>query len=181
MGSELVRILCVCTGNICRSPTAQIVLQHLLREANLADRVVVDSAATHDYHVGEGADPRALIHAEQRGYILAGHRVRQIMTADFLHHDLIIAMDRGNLRSLERKKPALTSARLCLYLDFALDQRLREVPDPYYGSAEGFETVLDLLEIAGRGLMSYIKQYFAEENTKIDFQKMAQGRQLLSL
>ncbi|GLS05221.1 phosphotyrosine protein phosphatase [Chitiniphilus shinanonensis] len=150
-------VLFVCTGNICRSPTADGVMRHLVREAGLADRVEVDSAGTHDYHVGEAPDRRAQAHASKRGYDLRSLRAREVTSADFARFDLILAMDEGHLALLRRRCPEPYQNRLKLFLDFATHFNEREVPDPYYGGPQGFEHVLDLVEDGCEGLLTHIR------------------------
>jgi protein-tyrosine phosphatase len=150
-------VLVVCTGNICRSPTAHGVLRDLVREAGLHGAVRVDSAGTHDYHAGEPPDERAQAHALRRGYDLSGLRARQIEDADFEHFDLLLAMDRGHLRMLERQCPSEHRHKLRLFMEFAATASTREVPDPYYGGPDGFEQVLDLVEDAARGLVTRLR------------------------
>lgn len=156
------RVLMVCLGNICRSPTAEGVLRAKLEAAGLAEVVQVDSAGTSGYHVGEKPDARAIRHAQQRGYALAALRARQVSADDFRRFDMILAMDDDNLRELRRLRPDDASAALCLLLDHATDpQRPRgsgRVPDPYYGPAGGFDHVLDLIEHACDGLIAHIRQ-----------------------
>jgi protein-tyrosine phosphatase len=147
-----MRVLFVCLGNICRSPTAEGILRHKLREAGLQGRIEVDSAGTGDWHVGKAADSRTRQAAQQRGYDLSALRGRQVKAADFQAFDLILAMDSSNLAHLEGLRPAASAAELDLFLrryQLALD----EVPDPYYGGEEGFEQVLDLLEQACDALL----------------------------
>jgi protein-tyrosine phosphatase len=149
-------VLFVCTGNICRSPTAEGVFGHLARQRGLLDRVRVDSAGTHDYHVGEAPDPRSVAHAARRGYDLAPLRARQLALADFAKFDLILAMDRSHLRQLEALAPAGSSARIAMFLDYSERWRGLDVPDPYYGGARGFEKVLDMVEEASERLLERI-------------------------
>ena len=137
---EIRSILFVCTGNICRSPTAEGVLRHLARRKNVEIRV--ESAGTHGYHVGEAPDERAQHHARRRGYDLSAQRARRVAARDFVEFDLIVAMDRGHLAILGRACPAEHRHKLRLLLEE------RDVPDPYYGGPEGFEHVLDLVEAA---------------------------------
>jgi protein-tyrosine phosphatase len=147
-----MRVLFVCLGNICRSPTAEGILRHKLREAGLQGRIEVDSAGTGDWHVGKAADSRTRQAAQQRGYDLSALRGQQVKAADFHAFDLILAMDSSNLAHLEGLRPAASAAELDLFLrryQLALD----EVPDPYYGGEEGFEQVLDLLEQACDALL----------------------------
>jgi len=147
-GPEPVRVLMVCMGNICRSPTAEAALRRRAREAGLEDRVEVDSAGTSDYHVGSPPDRRSVAHAERRGLALQGLRARQVEARDFERFDVIFAMDADNLAYLEKLRPASSRARLGLLLDEAPGLGVREVPDPYYGGPEGFERVLDLVDAA---------------------------------
>ncbi|MBA4289597.1 MAG: protein-tyrosine-phosphatase [Pseudomonas sp.] len=151
-----MRVLFVCLGNICRSPTAEGVLRHKLREAGLQARVEVDSAGTGDWHVGKAADLRTRQAAQQRGYDLSALRGRQVQAADFNAFDLILAMDNSNLRDLQQLRPGNATAELDLFLR-RYQLQLDEVPDPYYGGADGFEQVLDLIEQACEGLLREIK------------------------
>jgi protein-tyrosine phosphatase len=136
-----LRVLVVCLGNICRSPTAEAVLRHRLAEAGLADRVELDSAGTGGWHIGEPPDARAIRHAAQRGYDLSGLRGRRVADEDFRRFDLILAMDDDNLAELDRIRPDDATAQLRLFAD-------APVPDPYMGGPEGFLHVLDLVEVA---------------------------------
>lgn len=151
-----MRVLFVCLGNICRSPTAEGVLRHKLHEAGLQARVEVDSAGTGDWHVGKAADLRTRQAAQQRGYDLSALRGRQVQAADFNAFDLILAMDTSNLRDLQQLRPDNATAELDLFLR-RYQLQLDEVPDPYYGGADGFEQVLDLIEQACEGLLCEIK------------------------
>lgn len=154
-----MRILFVCLGNICRSPTAEGVLRTLAaREApDLA--LEVDSAGTAGYHVGESPDPRTRQAAARRGYDLTALRARIVEPGDFERFDLILAMDRENLSVLRRRAPAGSRERLRLFLEFAPHGAASEdVPDPYYGGPNGFEEVLDLVEAAARGLLAHLRQ-----------------------
>ncbi len=154
-----VRILFVCLGNICRSPTAEGVFRTIAaREAGATARqLVVDSAGTADYHIGAPPDPRTIAAAARRGYDLSALRARQVDSADFRQFHLILAMDRANLRTLQRLAPARHQARVGLFLDYAPGLERREVPDPYYGGPEDFERVIDLVETASRGLLAALE------------------------
>ncbi len=144
----------VCLGNICRSPTATAVLRTLAAREQLPVRLQVEGAGTADYHVGAPPDQRSIEHGLRRGYDLRGLRARQVTIRDFDDFDLILSVDAPNLQILQRRAPASNRAKLGLLLDQARGQSLREVPDPYYGGARDFEQVLDLCELAARGLIA---------------------------
>lgn len=151
-----MRVLFVCLGNICRSPTAEAVMRQRLQQAGLAERIEVDSAGTGDWHVGKAPDSRTQQAASRRGYDLSSLRGRQVSVDDFARFDLILAMDGVNLRDLQRMRPAQARGELDLYLRrFELAED--DVPDPYYGGSEGFEHVLDLLEQASDALLIELK------------------------
>ncbi|MBI2752087.1 MAG: low molecular weight phosphotyrosine protein phosphatase [Betaproteobacteria bacterium] len=146
-------VLFVCTGNICRSPTAEAVFRRLVRDAGLDGSIRVDSAATHDYHVGEPPDERAQRQAMRRGYDLSALRARRVAQRDFEEFDFIVAMDRSHLRILRRLCPGESRHKLRLIMEFAPELGADEVPDPYYGDSDQFEQVLDMVEAAARGLL----------------------------
>lgn len=151
-----MKVLFVCLGNICRSPTAEAVFRHLvMREAPGFD-VTIASAGIGNWHIGEPPDERAQAAARRRGFDMSAQRARQIVREDFTQFDLILAMDRENLTELRRRAPQDRRERVRLFLEFASDRDVDEVPDPYYGGAEGFERVLDLTEAAARGLLEYL-------------------------
>jgi protein-tyrosine phosphatase len=182
------RILMVCMGNICRSPTAEGVLRAKLAQAGLSKRVLVDSAGTHNYHPGNPPDERSQAHALRRGYNLSALRARQVCAEDYDHFDLILAMDWDNLALLQEGCPPQHMVKLMLLMEFAVpaqataDKSLVStgaagavfahgaahahgpnsygavVPDPYYGSAAGFEQVLDLVEVACNGLVQHVQR-----------------------
>jgi protein-tyrosine phosphatase len=152
-----MRVLFVCLGNICRSPTAEGVFRQLLTQQAPELQVDVDSAGTADYHIGSPPDLRSQRAAMRRGIDLGGLRARQISAADFAHFDLILAMDRGNLLELEAMRPKDSRARVQLFLQYAPDSGQMEVPDPYYLDADGFEAVLDLTAAASRGLLAALQ------------------------
>lgn len=139
------KILTVCTGNICRSPSAEVILRERLAEAGLAGEVVVDSAGTANYHVGDPPSDPALRLASRRGYDLSALRARQVSARDFDEFDLILVMDRGHLNQLTRLQPAGSKARLHLFLEVT-PQAGPDLPDPYYGSDHDYELMLDLIE-----------------------------------
>ena len=155
----MVKVLFVCTGNICRSPTAEGVFRHLADRAGLGTLVTADSAGTHGYHVGEPPDPRTQRAALARGVDLSALRARKVTDADFTRFDHILAMDHGHLAQLRRIAPPGATAALRLFLDDAPGGlEGREVPDPYYGGPDGFEQVLDLCEAGSRGLLDRLSR-----------------------
>ena len=155
----MIRLLFVCMGNICRSPTAEGVMRGLLREQGLEDAIEVDSAGTGAWHIGDPPDARATAAAQARGIALAG-AARQITATDFSDYDLILAADRSNLRDLRAVLPADARAKLHLLREFDPASEGGgdlDVPDPYYGGDDGFERVLDLVEAACRGLLDALR------------------------
>ena len=159
-----MRVLFVCMGNICRSPTAEGMLRNVLAVHGERIAIEVDSAGTHDYHSGEPPDRRAIAAARRRGIDLSGLRARTVADDDFARFDLILAMDRDNLDQLQRRAPAEYRQRIKLVMDYAPDAYTREVPDPYYGGSKGFEEVLDLLELASHGLLRDLSTRVAQRN-----------------
>lgn len=151
-----MRVLFVCLGNVCRSPTAEGVFRRLLEARGLADRVEVDSCGTGAWHIGEAPDARAQAAAARRGVTLSALRARQLEAADFARFDYLLAMDHDNLAVLEARRPADCQAHIGLFLDFA-GRPEQTVPDPYYAGEAGFEEVLDLVEAAARGLLAEIE------------------------
>jgi protein-tyrosine phosphatase len=147
------RILFVCTGNICRSPTAEGVFRELSEKAGL--ELHIASAGLGDWHVGQPPDERAQHHARNRGYDLSRQRARQVTPRDFEEFDMILAMDRGHLRALQKMAPAQHHGKIRLFVAGS------EVPDPYYGGAEGFEKVLDLVEAQCRRLLQQLQDPIA--------------------
>jgi len=154
---EKINVLFVCMGNICRSPTAEGVFRHHVSEGGFADRVLVDSAGTHAYHVGEPPDRRAYAAAERRGISLAEIHARRVTDDDFERFDYIIAMDEDNQTHLLEQAPGEHRSKVQLFLSYASVSET-EVPDPYYGGAAGFERVLDLVEEASRGLLETLSK-----------------------
>ncbi|MDM1707945.1 low molecular weight protein-tyrosine-phosphatase [Thiopseudomonas alkaliphila] len=151
-----MKVLFVCLGNICRSPTAEGMFRHALAQAQLTEQITVDSAGTADWHTGKAPDPRSQAVALARGIDISALQARQVSAEDFHHFDLILAMDQSNLEHLKQIQPAAAKAELDLYLQ-RYQLPLSEVPDPYYGGAEGFEQVLDLLETASHKLLAELK------------------------
>lgn len=148
-------------GNICRSPTAEGVLRAKLEAAGLSDRVELDSAGTHGYHVGRAPDARSQRAALQRGYDLSALRARQVDVADFDRFDLVLAMDLENMAGLRRLLPGVSADKLRLLMSFATRYRVEEVPDPYYGEGDGFERVLDYIEDACDGVIDMLRRQLA--------------------
>ena len=155
MNSSLVF---VCTGNICRSPTAEGIFRRTIEDAGLSDRIIVDSAGTHGYHVGEPPDARAVEAAARRGYDLSGLRARKFQREDFQRFDLVLAMDRDNHGILARLAQPSAGHRLRMMMEYASRFQETEVPDPYYGGPDGFDRVLDMLEDAAQGLLDAIRK-----------------------
>lgn len=158
MSRHEVSVLFVCMGNICRSPTAEGVFRHKVKEAGWLERIHIDSAGTHAYHIGNPPDPRTMQAAQRRGYDLSALRARKVEALDFTRFDYVLAMDEDNLAILERLMPTGHGARVGLFMDYAPGYGVREVPDPYYGGPAGFEQVLDMVEAAAEGLLEAIRR-----------------------
>ncbi|MEO7774515.1 MAG: low molecular weight protein-tyrosine-phosphatase [Steroidobacteraceae bacterium] len=152
-----MRILFVCLGNICRSPTAEGVTRSIAAREAPDLHLELDSAGTADYHIGEPPDPRSIVAALRRGYDLSELRARCVTPRDFEHFDLILAMDEANQETLRRRAPRARHDRVRLLLDYAPATALRAVPDPYYGDDAGFEQVIDLCEAGARGLLLAVR------------------------
>jgi protein-tyrosine phosphatase len=152
------RVLFVCMGNICRSPMAEGVFRHLVRQAGLEDIVKVASAGTHAFHLGEVPDKRAQAAAAKRGFDVSDLRARRVKEKDFDDFDLILAMDWDNLSALQQVAPKRTHHKLQLLMRFATEHETATIPDPYYGNAQGFEQVLDYIEDACTGLLELAKR-----------------------
>jgi len=152
-----VSVLFVCMGNICRSPTAHGVFQALVDKNGLGEKIVVDSAGTHSYHIGSTPDPRSQHTARSRGVDLSRLRARQFQSKDFLDFDYLIAMDRSNFTQMAAIKPDEARARLDLMLDYSSRYDQKEVPDPYFGD-DGFELVFDMVDEASEGLLRHIRE-----------------------
>jgi len=153
-----ISVLFVCMGNICRSPTAEVVFRRQVEQSGLAEQILIDSAGTHDYHIGDAPDARTQRAAKLRGYDMSQLRGRQVEAEDFHRFDFVLAMDEANLDILKRLRPRDAQSHLGLFLEFAERQTEREVPDPYFGGADGFERVLDMVEDAAAGLLKHIRQ-----------------------
>lgn len=155
----MVKVLFVCMGNICRSPMAEGVFHKLVREAGLENHIVIDSAGTHSYHIGDAPDQRAQATLRsQRGIDISGLRGRQVADADFEKFDYIVAMDSSNLNNLKRRAPLRHHGKIQLMLSYSRKFPNLDVPDPYYGGTEGFNEVLAMVEDGGQGLLKEIQQ-----------------------
>ena len=152
-----VQVLFVCMGNICRSPTAHGVFQTLVDEQGLTQRIRVDSAGTHSYHIGSPPDPRSQATAFRRGIDLSGLRARRFESGDFIEFDYLLAMDNNNLADMLAIKPDDAGARAELMLVYSQHFKQREIPDPYFGD-DGFDLVFDMIDDAARGLLQQIRR-----------------------
>ena len=150
-------VLFVCTGNICRSPTFEGVLNKLIFNNGLSDNIVADSAGIHGYHVGEIADKRSILHAKKRGYDLSMIKSRKINEEDFFKFDLILALDIGHFNHLIDLVPDNLNSKVKLFLPYIGNESFQDVPDPYYGNDKDFELVLDLAEAGAIKLLEKIK------------------------
>jgi len=156
--ATIINVLFVCTGNICRSPTAEGVFAHLVKERGLEAHFEVDSAATHAYHIGAPPDPRSQEAALRNGVDISAQRARQVLPRDFETFDYILAMDAEHLAILLRACPPRLRNRVCLMCEFGPDPAVREVPDPYYGGRKGFERVYTIVYEAATGLLDAIEK-----------------------
>ncbi len=154
----MIKVLFVCMGNICRSPTADGIFTDLVKKEGLRDQIKIDSAGTHAYHIGEPPDLRSQEAALKRGIDLSALRARKVEKSDFSQFDYILAMDKENYQGLQKICPREQADRLHLFLDFAPNLGVQEVPDPYFGGVKGFDYVLDLVEAASVGLLAEIRQ-----------------------
>ena len=156
----------MCTGNICRSPTAEAVFRHFTASAGLAERIGIDSAGTHGYHVGDPPDPRSIAAGAARGFDMKTLRARKVRTEDFRVFDLILAMDQEHHAHLSALRPREARATVKLFLDYHPKLRGGDVPDPYYGGKEGFDEVLDMIEEASRALLADITLHLNHLNRR---------------
>ncbi len=157
----LMRVLIVCMGNICRSPLAHGVVRQHLQKSGLASRVSLDSAGTHGYHVGAPPDERAQAAALRRGIDISDLRARSVAASDFAAFDLILAMDDENIAALQEAAADEHHHKICLFMEYAIGDAGRCVPDPYYGGTIGFERVLDMVEEAAEGLLTRLQAQIA--------------------
>jgi protein-tyrosine phosphatase len=153
-----IKVLFVCLGNICRSPSAQAVFETQVTNAGLQNQIFVDSCGTAGYHMGEPPDSRSISAAENRGYKIEHLRGRKITLEDFEIFDYIVAMDKKNISIIRAMCPKNSRSNISLFLDFDAHTKLTEVPDPYYGGADGFENVLNLIESAGESFLDYLRK-----------------------
>jgi protein-tyrosine phosphatase len=158
INNKKISVIFICMGNICRSPTAEAVFRHYVENAGLSEHILIDSAGTHDYHIGDPPDSRAQYAAQQRGYDMSKLRGRQVGEGDFRSFDFVLAMDKANLAILKRITPPDSNTQAQLFLEYARHHAEREVPDPYYGGSDGFECVLNMVEDAAQGLLEEIRQ-----------------------
>jgi len=160
-----LRICFVCSGNICRSPTAEVVMRRLVASAGLAGQIEVCSAGIGDWHAGAPADSRSAAAMQRRGYDASGHRARQVSRQDLVDHDLVVAMDRGHARELERMLPAASAGEVRLLLSYDPAADVLDVPDPYYGGPSGFDDVLAMIERACACLLDSVRRELPAAST----------------
>ena len=156
--TEPTAILFICMGNICRSPTAEGVFRSQALAAGLSQKLIIDSAGTHAYHIGAEPDARSQLFAKKRGYDLSAQRARQVNANDFVRFDYVLAMDKDNLALLKAVCPPEHQHKLALFMQYASSSLADEVPDPYHGGARGFDIVLDYIEDAASGLILALKK-----------------------
>ncbi|MDH3327346.1 MAG: low molecular weight phosphotyrosine protein phosphatase [Gammaproteobacteria bacterium] len=155
----MVKVLFVCMGNICRSPTAEGVFRHVVEEAGLSHLIEIDSAGTHAYHIGEQPDRRSQATALRRGFDLSAQQARKVIRQDFEEYTYVLAMDRDNYANLGAICSEDLAHKITLFLEHGENISETEVPDPYYGGENGFEHVLDLIEDASKGLLLHIQTH----------------------
>jgi protein-tyrosine phosphatase len=158
---KTISVLFVCMGNICRSPTAHAVFRKQVEQAGFANKISIDSAGTHAYHVGNLPDQRSMATASERGIDMSDLRARKVDFADLIEFDYVLAMDGDNLAILQQMAPADLKPKIKLFMTFAPETGHDYVPDPYYGGAQGFNQVFDMVEQASEGLLSYLKQRYS--------------------
>ena len=155
--SHPIHILFVCMGNICRSPTAEVIFSQKIKDLDLEKSFVIESAGTHDYHVGEAPDVRSTQAAAKRGFDISKNKGRQVARSDLDRFDYLIAMDRQNYSFLKSLSSADTKNKIYLFLDFSPEIELHDVPDPYFGGVDGFEHVLDIIENGSKNIIKSIR------------------------
>ena len=153
----MFKVLFVCTGNICRSPTADGVMKHIVAEHNLTDEIFIDSAGTHGYHEDCPPDARAVETAKRHNIDMSGLKARRLCVDDFLDFDLILAMDLGHLEFMQQLQPPASTSKIKMFLEYAKNTDETDVPDPYYGAGDGFQYVFDLIQNGCDGLLEEIK------------------------
>lgn len=158
VGEKKIRILFVCMGNICRSPTAEGVFKHLVHEHGMEDLIEIDSAGTHAYHVGEPPDPRACESAREKGYDISFARARKVSNDDFKNFDYLLAMDSANLSFLQVKSPMSARDKIELFLDYHPDKKGSNVPDPYFRDSDLFDGVFQMVEEGCWSLLKMMRQ-----------------------
>ncbi len=156
----MINILFVCMGNICRSPTAQGVFEHLIHRVGLQESIHVDSAGTHAFHIEQSPDPRAQLAASKRGIDMSAQRARGVSVDDFELFDYILVMSRDNMEDILELAPAAQEHKLQLFMQYARTFSRRDVPDPYFGGEQGFEVVLDMIEDASAGLLNELRRRY---------------------
>ncbi len=159
----MIRVLFVCTGNVCRSPMARGVLERVLDRAGLMGRVEVDAAGTHTFHLDAPPDPRAQEAMARRGIDISGHRARRLAPKDFQRFDYMLAMDQDNYRFLQESRTPSAETVIRLFMEYAPHFRMLEIPDPYYGSGWWFDRVLDMIDAAAEGLLAELRERLDRE------------------
>jgi len=159
MVMSLIKVIFICMGNICRSPTAEAVFTSMVNAKKLSQRIEVDSVGTGSWHIGNPPDKRSQLAAAQRGYDLTNQRSRLINNIDIIKSNYLIAMDTSNMESVQKMMPPGIKGKLSLFLEFAPHLDYKDVPDPYYSGTNGFDLVLDLVEEASKGLLTHIQNH----------------------